>query len=78
MPNSFDIDGVIYMGEYGGVYPGPSDIIITGRSFEVEIATRQMLAKKGKTKTVFLNKLPFDKKTRKSSGEHKAQVLKLY
>jgi hypothetical protein len=75
MSNSFDIDGVIYMGEYGGVYPGPSDIIITGRCFEEEIATRQMLAKKGITNPVFFNKLPFDKKTRKSSGEHKAQVL---
>ncbi len=30
--NSFDIDGVIYMGKYGGVFPGPHDIIITGRS----------------------------------------------
>ena len=75
MPNSFDIDGVIYMGEYGGVYPGPSDIIITGRSFEEEVATQQMLEKKGITNPVFYNKLPFDKKTRKSSGEHKARVL---
>lgn len=75
MANSFDIDGVIYMGEYGGVYPGPSDIIITGRSFEEEVATKQMLEKKGITNPVFFNKLPFDQKTRESSGEHKAKVL---
>ena len=31
--NSFDIDGVIYMGDdYDGIYPGPKDIIVTGRS----------------------------------------------
>lgn len=73
--NSFDIDGVIFMGEYGGVYPGPSDIIITGRSYEEETATLQMLKKKGITNTVFFNKLPFDQKSRESSGEHKAKVL---
>lgn len=75
MINSFDIDGVIYMGEYGGVYPGPSDIIITGRSFEEETATLQMLKKKGINNEVFFNPLPFDQKSRESSGEHKANIL---
>jgi hypothetical protein len=75
MINSFDIDGVIYMGEYGGVYPGPSDIIITGRSFEEEKATLQMLKKKGINNEVFFNPIPFDQKSRESSGEHKANIL---
>jgi hypothetical protein len=75
MINSFDIDGVIYMGEYGGVYPGPSDIIITGRSFEEELATLQMLKKKGINNEVFFNPIPFDQKSRESSGKHKANIL---
>ena len=33
--NSYDIDGVIYMGEgLDGLRPGPKDIVITGRSVE--------------------------------------------
>jgi hypothetical protein len=75
MINSFDIDGVIYMGEFGGVYPGPSDIIITGRSFEEELATLQMLKKKGINNEVFFNPIPFDQKSRESSGKHKANIL---
>ena len=47
MVNSFDIDGVIYMGKYGGVFPGPHDIIITGRSKEEEPETSAMLLDKG-------------------------------
>lgn len=77
MINSFDIDGVIYMGEYGGVYPGPSDIIITGRSIDEMEATYQMLAKKGIKNEVFFNPIPFDQKTRESSGHHKAEILNM-
>lgn len=73
--NSFDIDGVIYLGEFGGVYPGPSDIIITGRSFEEADETLAMLRSKGIHNEVFFNPLPFAKKTRISSGEHKARVI---
>ena len=76
MINSFDIDGVIYMGEYGGVYPGPSDIIITGRSFEEETATRQMLQKKGITNTVYFNPILWKDKDRVSSGRHKGHTLR--
>jgi hypothetical protein len=73
--NSFDIDGVIYMGEYDGVYPGPKDVIITGRSFEEERETLSMLAKKGIYNMVYFNILCFHEKTRESSGHHKTETL---
>lgn len=75
MINSFDIDGVIYMGEYGGVYPGPNDVIITGRSHEEEAETLEMLKCKGIPNTVHFNPLPFDEKTRESSGQHKGRKI---
>ena len=74
--NSFDIDGVIYLGEFGGVYPGPTDVIITGRSYEEESETRAMLAHKGIQNEVFFNKLPFAQKTRELSGWHKAYTIR--
>ena len=73
--NTFDIDGVIFMDEYDGVYPGPNDIIITGRSFEEFEETSAMLKSKGINNMVFMNPLPFDEKTRESSGEHKASTI---
>lgn len=73
--NTFDIDGVIFMGEYAGVYPGPNDIIITGRSYEEMDETMTMLNDKGIKNTVYFNPLPFDKKTRVSSGLHKANII---
>lgn len=77
---SFDIDGVIYMGVgMPGLRPGPHDIIITGRSFEERPETERMLLSRGICNPVFYNALPFDRKRRESSGEHKADVLnKLY
>jgi len=73
--NTFDIDGVIYMGKYGGVYPGPDDVIITGRSKEEEAETLEMLEYKGISNTVHFNPLPYDQKSRKSSGQHKGRTL---
>lgn len=74
--NTFDIDGVIYMGkDYDGVYPGPNDVIITGRSIEEKPETIAMLKSKGITNKVYFNPLPFDQKTRESSGHHKADVI---
>lgn len=74
--SSFDLDGVIYMGpKLGGVYPGPKDIIITGRSFEERPETEAMLVSKGILNLVFFNPLKFDEKTRESSGQHKAWTL---
>lgn len=75
MINSFDIDGVIYMGKYGGVFPGPHDIIITGRSNEESRETKEMLAYKGITNKVYMNPTPFAAKTREDSGRHKGQTL---
>jgi hypothetical protein len=75
MINTFDIDGVIYMGKYGGVYPGPDDIIITGRSKEEEAETLEMLRYKGINNTVHMNPLPYSQKSRKSSGQHKGRTL---
>lgn len=73
--NSFDIDGVIYMGKYGGVFPGPHDIIITGRSKEEEPETSAMLLSKGITNSVYMNPTPFDSKSREDSGRHKGRTL---
>lgn len=69
--NTFDIDGVISI----GVYPGPNDVIITGRSFEESVETYAMLRARGINNPVFFNSKPFDKKTRESSGYHKANVI---
>ena len=76
MNNSFDIDGVLYMGEFGGIYPGPSDVIITGRSYEEEPVTRKMLADKGITNPVYFNPLKWVDKSRETSGIHKGNTIK--
>ena len=73
--NSFDIDGVIYMGKFGGVYPGPSDIIITGRSDEEMVETIEMLQFKGIDNPLYMNPLPYSQKSRVSSGQHKGRTL---
>jgi hypothetical protein len=74
--NSFDIDGVIYMGKFEGVYPGPYDVIITGRSFEEKHETMEMLRSKKIRNEVYFNNVTFEQKTRKSSGIHKGNTLK--
>lgn len=71
--STFDIDGVITV----GIYPGPNDVIITGRSFEEAPETYAMLRSKGINNPVYFNPLPFDKKDRKSSGVHKGMVIEL-
>lgn len=73
--NSFDIDGVIFMDKFDGVYPSKNDIIITGRSKEERPETEAMLKSKGITNNVYYNSTPFDQKTRESSGRHKGQTL---
>ena len=70
--NGFDIDGVISI----GIYPGPNDIIITGRSFEEEEETTIFLKNRGISNKVYFNPIPFDEKTRESSGIHKAIKIK--
>lgn len=77
MINTFDIDGVIYLGKYDGVYPGKNDIIITGRSYEEAEKTNKMLESKGITNKVYFNPLPISLKTRATSGLHKARVIRM-
>lgn len=71
--NGFDCDGVITV----GIYPGPDDFIITGRSYEEEPETLDMLHKKGIYNKIAFNPIPFNQKTRQSSGEHKALKIKI-
>ncbi len=75
LKNSFDIDGVINMDNFNGVYPGKDDIIITGRSKDERPETEAMLKSKGITNNVYYNPIPFDQKTRLSSGRHKGHTL---
>lgn len=73
---SFDIDGVIFNGHgVPGIYPGPQDIIITGRSHEEMPETLKMLLSRGIKNKVYFNPLPFDEKTRATSGLHKAMTI---
>lgn len=75
---SYDIDGVIYMGEdLNGLTPRPGDVIITGRSYQQSAETLRMLHGRGIYNTVFFNPLPRKHKDycREASGRHKANVL---
>jgi len=74
--NSFDIDGVIFMGQYDGVYPNRRDIIITGRSVEEMRETLAMLNDKHIQNHVYFNPISFNNKTRESSGRHKGNTIK--
>lgn len=69
--NSFDIDGVISI----GIYPGPNDIIITGRSFQESEETYAMLRFRGIKNTVYFNPIAFDDKTRLTSAKHKVNII---
>lgn len=70
--NSYDIDGVITV----GITPRPEDIIITGRSYEEAKETLEYLHNRGIYNQVFFNPVRYDEKSRESSGEHKARILK--
>jgi len=70
--NGFDIDGVLTV----GIRPGKDDIIISGRSFEEYPETKKWLEDIGIKNEVYLNPLPFNQKTRETSGEHKAKTIK--
>ena len=74
--NAFDIDGVIHLGNgVCGIRPGPSDVIITGRSFEEEAETLAFLRRNGIHNPVFFNQVMYDEKCRESSGWHKGQTI---
>jgi hypothetical protein len=70
--NGFDFDGVISL----GIYPGPEDIIITGRSFEEQAETISFIRSKNIQNIIYFNPQPFSKKSRKSSGIYKAKKIK--
>lgn len=77
MINTFDIDGVINMGDkYTGLRPGPNDIIITGRSeFDEAEYTMKWLADNKIYNIVCMNPVHFHEKTRENAGEHKANTI---
>ena len=68
----FDCDGVITI----GLYPGPNDIIITGRSYEEMPETIKMLDKMGIINPVYFNPLKFSENTIMTSSQHKIKILK--
>lgn len=74
--NGFDIDGVIHLGNsICGIRPGPEDVIITGRSQQEEAETLAFLRRNGINNVVFFNQVPYERKTRASSGQHKAKTI---
>ena len=74
---SFDVDGVIYISkDIMGLKPYANDILLTGRSFEERDETMAMLEHKGIYNKIFFNSIPYDQKTRESSGQHKGKTLK--
>ncbi len=76
--NGFDIDGVIHLGDgVCGIRPGPGDVIITGRSYEEEAETLAFLRRNGIHNPVFFNQVPYEEKSRESSGWHKGETIKM-
>ena len=78
--NTFDIDGVIYMGEdRTGVRPHSADVIITGRSYTQKEETIDFLREREIWNDVHFNPLTRDdpKYSRQESGKWKAKVLTL-
>ena len=73
--NTFDIDGVISLDGKPGIRPHNGDVIITGRSIEESKETFEMLAQFDISNAVMFNEIPFDEKTRVSSGIHKGKAL---
>ena len=59
-----------------GVYPGPDDYIITGRSYEEEAHTFSIMRSMGLNNRVMFNKLKFSEKSRESSGWHKVSCIR--
>lgn len=82
--NGFDFDGVINFSGNSGIYPGPGDIIITGRSFDEAHYVNGILKERGITNAVYFNPMTTEKRqtgtetSRKNSGRHKAVIIKLF
>ncbi|SRR6266550_460147 len=77
--NSYDIDGVIWLGkDCEGIYPGPRDVIITGRSWQEAEETVDMLNLRDIHNEIYFNSTRLLEKTRRDSGEHKANTIKWF
>ena len=76
--NSYDLDGVVFMGQTEGLRPGPNDIIVTGRSFTQKEETLNILRGRGIYNFVFFNSMSRSDflYNREESGKHKAKVIK--
>ena len=75
--NTFDFDGVIYLGPHLiGLKPDRHDIIITGRSFEEKNIVEDILYDRGIYNQVYYNPTPKHIRTREQSGQHKGLVLR--
>lgn len=77
MINSYDIDGVINMGDgFVGLLPRLNDIIITGRSdIDERKYTERYLRGIGIMNHIVMNPVRFHEKTRENAGEHKARTI---
>jgi hypothetical protein len=77
MINSWDFDGVISI----GIYPGPDDIIITGRCLDEASGVEAWLKERGIKNKVYFNPMFLVERgnhtieSRIFSGKHKANVL---
>jgi predicted GIY-YIG superfamily endonuclease len=69
--NGYDCDGVITL----GIYPGPNDVIITGRSFEEKPETLEFLSLRKIDAKVYFSPHRFEEKTRIKSGTHKGETI---
>ena len=70
----FDCDGVLTI----GLTPSSiDDVIITGRSYEEANETLEYLRSRGIRNQVFFNPIKFEDKTRTSSGQWKAKMIKV-
>lgn len=69
--NGFDFDGVISL----GIYPGPKDVIISGRSYEEAPYVNKILKERGIYNAVYFNTMAKEGRKRSDSGKHKAHIL---
>ena len=76
--NTFDFDGVIYMGpDFTGMRPCEADIIITGRPIAESRFVLDILFDRGINNNIYFNPTPreADEYSRETSGEWKSKVL---
>ena len=76
--NTFDFDGVIYMGpDFTGIRPCENDIIITGRPLKEANFVYNILSDRCINNPVYFNPIPREdpEYSREASGRWKAKVL---